>query len=283
MPPGAESERIRFSMNVGHAVHRAANEDKRTAKIAFTCATVGVKAALALDDAQGRAIDSFDEYTGLEEHKIPDVRLSNSLDNDTTMDLKVGLCHSCGKVDRKMNKCAQCHHVAYCSEACQTAHWPDHKALCKTLRNHSMGASGRPMRAGELYYKAMFREVLQVCRISAMQGAECLAGHCYMRGCYLQCMSTSLHAPLPGHWCCMDQRCMLTHAICCLCMPRLNLHACLQPQAKYTHVLPYWVGALIRNLTSASPYTASMVLTPLLWFLWHFTAFAMPAYLRQPL
>lgn len=57
----------------------------------------------------------------------------------------------------------------------------------------------------------------------------------------------------------------------------------MQPQAKYLHILPYWLGALIRTLASDSADTASMALSPLLWFLWHFTAAAVPEYLRQPL
>lgn len=41
-------------------------------------------------------------------------------------------CHVCGAPADK--KCSKCHVTRYCSEACQRAHWPHHKAACKVDR-----------------------------------------------------------------------------------------------------------------------------------------------------
>ena len=41
-------------------------------------------------------------------------------------------CSACGIVQREtMNRCARCKSVGYCSKACQTADWPEHKKVCK--------------------------------------------------------------------------------------------------------------------------------------------------------
>jgi hypothetical protein len=42
----------------------------------------------------------------------------------------------CGKCESKAEKrCSACFLVWYCSPACQKAHWPDHKATCKKIRD----------------------------------------------------------------------------------------------------------------------------------------------------
>ena len=51
-------------------------------------------------------------------------------------------------------------------QECQAKHWPSHKALCKTLRNQARGESGKEIGQGDLNYKALFREVLQVTFLS---------------------------------------------------------------------------------------------------------------------
>jgi SAM-dependent methyltransferase len=40
-------------------------------------------------------------------------------------------CGACRKVDDKLQQCARCHLQKYCSRECQTAHWPEHKAVCQ--------------------------------------------------------------------------------------------------------------------------------------------------------
>ena len=41
--------------------------------------------------------------------------------------------------------CAACRCVAYCSKACQVAHWPSHKVRCKEVRNSKKAAAAAPM------------------------------------------------------------------------------------------------------------------------------------------
>ena len=41
------------------------------------------------------------------------------------------LCHNSGCTNPAPNKCAGCKVVRYCSKACQRAHWPTHKPICK--------------------------------------------------------------------------------------------------------------------------------------------------------
>lgn len=45
-----------------------------------------------------------------------------------------GICHNpgCGKTDT-LKACGRCRLVWYCSPACQKAHWPKHKIVCKQL------------------------------------------------------------------------------------------------------------------------------------------------------
>ena len=59
----------------------------------------------------------------------------------------VQLCHACEKGGSagdgdavKMQRCAACKAVLYCSRECQRADWPKHKARCKALRQARKGA-----------------------------------------------------------------------------------------------------------------------------------------------
>ena len=42
------------------------------------------------------------------------------------------VCGHCG-VGGKLNKCSACMTVRYCSRACQTYHWKEHKVMCKEM------------------------------------------------------------------------------------------------------------------------------------------------------
>ena len=57
----------------------------------------------------------------------------------------------------------------------------------------------------------------------------------------------------------------------------------LQIDPSFAHITPFWLGVLIKNLSTESAFSLSLVLSPVLWFLFHFTASAVPEYLRQPL
>jgi hypothetical protein len=54
-------------------------------------------------------------------------------------------CDVCGaRGDRatKLLKCDGCKSVLYCSEACQRAHWPEHKRVCRRpQRNNAAEAA----------------------------------------------------------------------------------------------------------------------------------------------
>lgn len=55
---------------------------------------------------------------------------------------KSQLCASCGsKGFKPLRSCAGCGTVHYCSEACQKADWPTHKAACKEARRLRKAAS----------------------------------------------------------------------------------------------------------------------------------------------
>jgi hypothetical protein len=43
------------------------------------------------------------------------------------------VCSGCGQVGKKLQACAKCNAVRYCSKACQVAHWPSHRGTCKAL------------------------------------------------------------------------------------------------------------------------------------------------------
>lgn len=45
-----------------------------------------------------------------------------------------GLCAVCGKEGPK--RCSRCKQVYYCSETCQTRHWPMHKQECNIIKNN---------------------------------------------------------------------------------------------------------------------------------------------------
>lgn len=51
-------------------------------------------------------------------------------------------CQACGKVEIygkgvSHTACSKCVNVVYCSKTCQTSSWPEHKKLCKSLKNYS--------------------------------------------------------------------------------------------------------------------------------------------------
>jgi hypothetical protein len=49
------------------------------------------------------------------------------------------------------------------------------------------------------------------------------------------------------------------------------------------HATRFWLGVVVKNLSSDDPYVAYIMLETINWFLWHFTASVLPAYLRWPL
>jgi hypothetical protein len=49
------------------------------------------------------------------------------------------------------------------------------------------------------------------------------------------------------------------------------------------HALRFWLGVVMRNLSSDCPYVSILMLETMNWFLWHCTASAVPQYLRTPL
>ena len=70
------------------------------------------------------------------------------MSSDAT-DVDIKSCANCGKGEEdsnKLKKCSACLLVKYCSAACQKAHRPQHKKICK-------------QRAAELYDEKLFKEV----------------------------------------------------------------------------------------------------------------------------
>ncbi len=52
-------------------------------------------------------------------------------------------CAHCDNVDKYISICGNCRHVAYCSKACQLAHWPEHKHVCKYISMTHFGSRNR--------------------------------------------------------------------------------------------------------------------------------------------
>jgi ankyrin repeat protein len=42
-------------------------------------------------------------------------------------------CAACGSEEGRLKRCARCQAAVYCSPACQSQHWPEHKQRCKRL------------------------------------------------------------------------------------------------------------------------------------------------------
>jgi ankyrin repeat protein len=42
-------------------------------------------------------------------------------------------CAACGGTEVRLQRCARCQAIVYCSPACQRQHWPQHKQRCKRL------------------------------------------------------------------------------------------------------------------------------------------------------
>jgi hypothetical protein len=51
------------------------------------------------------------------------------------MTLRKDECDGCGESFDQLKKCARCRSVRYCSQACQKAHWKEHKPSCKEDEN----------------------------------------------------------------------------------------------------------------------------------------------------
>uniref|UniRef100_A0A3Q3M1J3 MYND-type domain-containing protein n=1 Tax=Labrus bergylta TaxID=56723 RepID=A0A3Q3M1J3_9LABR len=48
-------------------------------------------------------------------------------------------CHCCLQEEgtgRKFKTCAGCSTTVYCSRACQTCQWQEHKSLCRAVKQH---------------------------------------------------------------------------------------------------------------------------------------------------
>jgi hypothetical protein len=53
------------------------------------------------------------------------------------------VCAACGAPgDGRLQRCAACMGIAYCSKACQLAHWGAHKAACKAARKAAAAGAG---------------------------------------------------------------------------------------------------------------------------------------------
>jgi hypothetical protein len=57
--------------------------------------------------------------------------------------LKDRVCAECGKVQKKMNKCARCKTIHYCSADCQKKHYKYHKSCCKNIKNETALAGNK--------------------------------------------------------------------------------------------------------------------------------------------
>ena len=91
------------------------------------------------------------------------------------------ICANCGKGEEesgKLQKCAACNLVKYCSRECQAAHRPQHKKACKK-------------RASEIYDEKLFKEgepdecpiCFQPCPIGSHQTFESCCGKLICNGC----------------------------------------------------------------------------------------------------
>jgi MYND finger len=57
-----------------------------------------------------------------------------SVNNETGIDAKSSVCANCGAVSTTsaLKRCSRCLSVRYCNEACQRAHWKQHRKNCTT-------------------------------------------------------------------------------------------------------------------------------------------------------
>lgn len=51
-------------------------------------------------------------------------------------------CAHCGTTERKLLKCRGCRAAYFCSDDCQKANWPAHKAACKEMQRQRVEAEG---------------------------------------------------------------------------------------------------------------------------------------------
>ncbi|KAK0468592.1 hypothetical protein IW261DRAFT_1573686 [Armillaria novae-zelandiae] len=67
-----------------------------------------------------------------------------------------GGCFSCPNAgERQYPRCVGCSTTYYCSQQCQKAHWPQHKAMCKerkTIRAQLKESEEKARLAGQVYY-----------------------------------------------------------------------------------------------------------------------------------
>jgi MYND finger len=84
-------------------------------------------------------------------------------------------CFHCGKLAQRMPACQRCRQAHFCSQMCQKAAWPGHKAVCTRIAD-AQKSPMQPCTCTEPYvgkdYVAFLPHVLQVCML------ECLAGAC---------------------------------------------------------------------------------------------------------
>ena len=92
-------------------------------------------------------------------------------------------CASCGAANAA-SQCGGCHFAAYCGAACQRAHWPAHKLICKAIKEDAEGEAaargGTPVRThcdGCAAALGVVDERCKGCYFASYCGAGCQRAH----------------------------------------------------------------------------------------------------------
>ena len=130
---------------------------------AQAAAMMSLRAALTIDEDD---LENFDAYMGIVEPSIsaPD-KLLKAMKRWPRYRkywprIRRRICWGCGKEydlsEPRLWVCAGCGEARYCDEACQSAHWPEHKTPClktfhkKTKKSLSRGVSVEKLRQAYL-------------------------------------------------------------------------------------------------------------------------------------